>query len=212
MSPADWIKILSLVVDVIKTAIPFGTMFGVFWYFQKEIKELIKKGGLKVAAPGFSLETVQKQQERLGPKEKKEIESLNLELETTKKAEQRLRELQEYTTREKDTFFLGYHLEKTYRLIFPSQMVILNILKIHNEVIDPLARALFQRTIWAQQFNVTYEQFMGFLVQSGLVNYDGTNTKFTLTPLGKTFLDYLSNNNIPLKLPANDMVEIPANN
>lgn len=208
MSTDQWIKIFSLVVDVVKTAIPFGAIFLVFWYFQKEIKTLIKNGGLKVSAPGFSLETIQKQQEELGSKEKKKIETLNQELETTKIAEQRLRELQEYTAREKETFFLGYHLEKTYRLIFPSQMMILNAIKTYDGFTDPLARAIWTRTIWAQQFSVTYEQFMGFLFQSGLISSDNPNQSLALTPLGRTFLEYLVNNSIPFKLPANDMVEV----
>lgn len=207
MTPSDWIKIASLVVDIIKTSIPFGAVFLIFWVFKKEIKTLIKNGGLKLAAPGFSLETIQKQQEELGTKEKKEIEALNSELEKSKKAEKILHELQEYTVRDKDTFFLGYHFEKTYRLIFPSQMVILNSMTNFNgEISDALAQALFRRTIWAQQFNISYDQFMGFLVQSGLVVYELSSNKFTLTPLGRTFWEYLVSNNIPLKIPAYDVI------
>ncbi|KKS12627.1 MAG: hypothetical protein UU67_C0047G0009 [Candidatus Daviesbacteria bacterium GW2011_GWB1_41_5] len=166
---------------------------------------------MKLAVPGFSLETIQKQQEELGTKEKKEIKALNSELEKSKKAEKILHELQEYTARDKDTLFLGYHFEKTYRLIFPSQMVILNSMTNFNgEIPDALAQALFRRTIWAQQFNISYEQFMGFLIQSGLIAYDPSSSKFTLIPLGRTFWEYLVSNNIPLKIPAYDVITAPA--
>ncbi|KKS70975.1 hypothetical protein A3A14_01940 [Candidatus Daviesbacteria bacterium RIFCSPLOWO2_01_FULL_43_38] len=211
MTPSDWIKIASLVVDIIKTMITFGVVFLIFWLFKKEIRTLIKNGGLKLAVPGFSLETIQKQQEELGTKEKKEIKALNSELEKSKKAEKILHELQEYTARDKDTLFLGYHFEKTYRLIFPSQMVILNSMTNFNgEIPDALAQALFRRTIWAQQFNISYEQFMGFLIQSGLIAYDPSSSKFTLIPLGRTFWEYLVSNNIPLKIPAYDVITAPA--
>jgi hypothetical protein len=206
MNIEDWIKVASLVVDVVKALIPFVTIFVIFWLFKKEIKSLIKNGGFKVAAPGFSVETLQKQQTELTSKEKKDIELLNSELEKTKTAERILKELQEYTARDKDTFFLGFHFEKTYRLIFPSQMVILNTMRNNkDEISDALAQAIFRRTIWSQQFNVSYEGFIGFLTQSGLISYQ--SNKFVFTPLGRTFLEYLSNENIPLKLPANDFIE-----
>ncbi len=90
-------------------------------------------------------------------------------------------------------------------------MVILNVMKNFNdEITDALAQALFKRTIWAQQFNVSYEQFMGFLMQSGLIVYDASNNKFLLTPIGRTFWEYLVSNNIPLKIPAADTIAVPS--
>lgn len=195
----------SEIIDIAKTVIPYGTIFIIFWIFQDEIKALLRNGGLKVSAPGFSIETIKEQQEQVNEKERKEISSLNFELQSVKKAEQKLQELQEYTARDKDIFFLGYHFEKTYRLLFPSQMTILTTIKNYgNEISDLLARSIYNRTIWAQQFNVSFKQFMGFLIQSGLVNHH--QSKFILTPLGKTFLNYLSSNNISPKLPAYDVV------
>ena len=207
MTIDNWIKIISLLVGIIRTAIPYSAIFLTFWVFRKEIKTLIENGGLRVSVPGFSLETLKQQQEGVSSKEKKEIEELNKELETSKKAQQKLAELQEYTARDKDTFFLGYHFEKTYRLIFPSQTVILNAMNNQNgEITNPLAQAIFRRTIWAQHFNIPYEQFIGFLIQSGVAIYDNKNDKFIITPMGRVFLDYLKNNNIPLKLSPNDNV------
>ncbi len=209
MNVENWIEVSKIGIDLLKTIIPFGVLLIILWWFQKEIRTLIKNGGFKVTGPGVSIETIQKQQEKVGTKEKKEIETLNTELETTKKAEQKLQELQEYTNRDKDTFFLGYHFEKTYRLIFPSQMVVLNIMNnSNNEISDALAHSLFTRTIWAQQqYNLPYDQFMGFLANSGLIEYNSESKKWLLTPLGRTFWEYLTNNHIHLKIPASDVVD-----
>lgn len=204
MTPDNWIKLVSLAVDVIKTIIPFAFIFGIFFIFKNELRELIKKGGWKVSAPGVSIETV-KQQEELGSKEKKKIDALNKELDTTKKAQEKLEQLLDYTARDKNTFFLGYHFEKTYRVIFPSQMAILIAIQNQGEIIDARSRALFTRTIWAQTLKITYEQFMAFLIGSGLIQEDKANSKFTLTPIGNLFLQYLTQNTIPNKLPATDI-------
>ena len=205
MTIDNWIKVISLVIDLIKTLLPYGLMGFIFWYFRKELKNLINKGVLKVSAPGFSLETANQQKEKFSAKEKKEIKTLNDELENTKKAQQALEQLQKDTVQARKTFFLGYHFEKTYRLIFPSQMAILVFMSNSNgEMQDLLAKTSFIRTIWAQNFGFTYEQFIGFLINSGLVAYNNDKTKLSLTPLGKTFLEYIKNENMPTKLPAND--------
>lgn len=208
MTPTNWIEVAKLITEIIKTTIPFGFILWLFCIFKNELSALIKNGGWKVSAPGVAIEAAQKQQTKIpGTKEKKEIEILNTELETTKDREKKLRELQDYTSRDKETYYLGYHFEKTYRLIFPSQMVILNALKnINAEITDDFAKSIFPNTIWAQQYNVTYDQFIGFLIFSGLIEYN--NNKMKLSPLGRTFMDYLKNNNIHLKIPATDQIPV----
>lgn len=207
MTADNWIKIISLIEDLLKTIIPSGTIFLILWSFKEEIKILIKNGGFKISAPGISVETFQQQQEKVGKKEKQEIEALNKEVENVKVAQQKLTELQTYTSREKDTYFLGYHFEKTYRLIFPSQMVILTAMENHNgELADVIAKAIFRRTIWNQQLHISYESFIGFLIQSGLMTHHQESGKDLITPLGRLFLQYLKGSNIPLKLPPNDTV------
>lgn len=205
MTVDNWIKIASLAIDLIKTLLPYGILGFSLWYFRKEIKNLVNKGILKVSVPGLSIETARQQKEKVTAREKKEIKALNAELENTKKAKQALEEIQKDTAQHSETFFLGYHFEKTYRLIFPTQMAILIAMSNHNgEISDALSRALFERTIWAQNLGVSYEQFIGFLINSGLIVYNNDNSNIFLTPLGKTFIEYINNNNIPTKLPAND--------
>ncbi len=210
MTNENWIEIIRIVVDLLKTIIPFSAIGIILLIFKKEIKTLINGGGFKLAGLGFSVETIQKQQEKIGATEIKEIEALNSELKTSKQIQQRLQELQEYTSRDKDTFFLGYHFEKTYRLIFPSQMVILNVMTNSNdEITEDIAAALFRRTIWSVYYNVSFEQFINFLIHAGLIAHDSTNRKFRLTPLGRTFWEYLKKENAPLKIPPTDVVENP---
>lgn len=207
MTAGNWIEISRIIVDLFKTIIPFVVIFFIIGMFKEEIKKLIHSGGLRVSAPGFSLETVQPQQEKVGTKEQKEIQELNSELQTAKQMQQKLRELQEYTVRDKDTLFLRYHFERTYRLIFPSQMKILEVMSnSNNEITEDLTNAFFRRTIWAQKFNISIKQLDNFLIQSGLVFYDSSGRKFTLAPVGKAFLEYIKKENIPSK-PLNDVIE-----
>lgn len=208
MNVDNWIKLASLVEDLIKTIIPFGAIFFILWLFKQEIKTVIKNGGMKLTGPGFSVETSKQQQEKVNKKEKKEIQALNKELATTKQVQQKLQELQSYTSRDKDVFFLGYHFEKTYRAIFSSQMLILTEMDQQNgEIIDTLAHDIFKKTVWDQQFHIPYENFMGFLIGAGMIRNDVINKKYLINPIGKMFLQYLRNNNIPFKLPPNDMVQ-----
>ncbi len=208
MTTENWLTLATLGTDIIKTIIPFAVVFLIFWLFRKELRVLIKSGGWKFSAPGVSVETAQKQQ-KTSVKEKREIEALNKELETTKKAQEKLQELQEYTARDKDTYFLGYHFEKTYRIIFPSQMLILTTIQSFGEISKPLAESIFRRTIWSSSLNIPLEHFTGFLINVGLMVEDKQGNKFLLTPLGNLFLLYLTVNSIPNKLPANDLILNP---
>lgn len=204
MTIKDWISLLPLLVDLLKTAIPFVGIYFIIHLFKDELKQLIKNGGFKLSAPGVSIETAQQQQSEISEKEKKEIENLNSELENTKKAKQTLQELQEYTARDKDIYWLGYHLERTYRLIFPSQMAILQSAYFKGDIANAVAQSIFIRTIWFKQWGSTYEQFIGFLIGAGLLAYSDDAQNLLITPLGRVFVDYLTNNAIPNKLPATD--------
>ena len=47
-------------------------------------------------------------------------------------------------------------------------MMILNAMKNNNgEISDAIAQAIYRRTVWAHQFNASYDEFIGFLVKSG---------------------------------------------
>lgn len=208
MNTDNWIEILRILIDLLKTLIPFGAIILIVFFFKEQIKELINSGKLKISAPGVSIETANSQQKKVSDKEKKEIKALNSDLKTSNIQAKKLQELQEYTSKDKDAFYLGYHFEKTYRIIFPSQMMLLSMMKSNkNEVTIPLAEALFRRTRWSQQLNMQFQTFIGFLIRSGLIRVSTSGSdKYILTPLGETYLQYLDYNKIPLKTPANDLI------
>lgn len=205
MTSDNWLTILTLLIDLIKTSIPFIAIFYTLVYFRAEIKALIEKGQLKISGPGFSLETTQQAKE-ISENEKKELDSLNKALERTNKPlEKKVQEIQTTTMGDSETLFLGYHFEKTYRIIFPTQMVILLSANTDKgELDEALAHSFFAKTVWSTSFGMSYEQFIGFLFRTGLLKR--TKEKLSITPLGRLFLEYLAKNNIPTKLPPTDQV------
>lgn len=206
MQPDIFLEYFHTFIDLIKTIIPYGVLLFIFAQIKDDLKLLIRTGHLKVTAPGLSLETYQNQNEVPSKNEKNALDSLNAELKTTKQINEKLVELQDATTKNKNDLFLLYHFERTYRVLFPSQMVILSIIYTHNEVTNALAEALHRRTIWATQYNMTYEQFMAFPFQSGLITLDSSTGKIALTPIGKMFWEYLKQENVSLKMPASDII------
>lgn len=206
MTPETWLRIISLIIDLIKTAIPYIAVFFILWYFRKEMKALLTKGQVKISAPGFSLETTQQSKE-ISKEEKKEIATINKELTKEKKPlDEKIVAIQNTTPEDNQALFLSYHFEKTYRLIFPTQMVILVSAYNHGGTFsEALAQSLFTRTVWFRTFGLSYEQFISFLINAGLMMK--TSSLLKLTPLGILFLEYLNTNNIPNKLPPADQVE-----
>lgn len=90
-----------------------------------------------------------------------------------------------------------FHFERTYRLIFGSQINILLMLEKNTKLSRAILEAVYGRTFWA---NTPYKfnEYMGFLVGNNLVNYDPSDDGYYLTELGRGFLQYLASNNIPL--------------
>lgn len=205
MKIGEWLTLTSLIIDLLKSIVPFIGTFCILWYFRKEILFSLRSGGLKLSALGITVESINQQQQKQGSEESKEISNLNNELESTKKVTQQLQQLQEYTARDKEIFFIAYHFEKTYRVIFPSQMLVLiHMYNNKGEIENNLAKSIFNRTIWAQSMGMSYDNFMGFLINGGMCRYESGTDKFSILPVGSVFLEYLQNNNIPSKLPAND--------
>lgn len=177
------------------------TLLIIVWVFAKEIKELINDirlsftfGDKKVEIAHDKAEELKQQQTDV---DASEIEKLRTENKKHSDIEKRLLELQENTARTKDTFFIGFHFEKTYRLIFGSQLMILKLMYQHNKMLDVLTRAIYGNTSWANTY--PYNQYIGFLINSGLITpLDSNDNSYSILPVGRAFIDYLSNNNIPL--------------
>jgi hypothetical protein len=111
--------------------------------------------------------------------------------------EKMLHALQEHTAKTKEAFQLGYHFEKTYRLIFGSQLSILTGIMTSVKLPRSLAGEIYRKTQW-RVHGYTFNDYMGFLVRSGLIAFNATEDTYSLTPLGMVFMEYLANNKMPL--------------
>lgn len=103
---------------------------------------------------------------------------------------------------ERDNFIKLYHFERTYRLIFGSQIQILRVIsnlpqKMANSV---LLEAFYRRSGWAGS-TYSFRNYMNFLETSFYVKYDPTTDCFVIESLGEEFLNYLTNNQIPENKP-----------
>lgn len=87
------------------------------------------------------------------------------------------------------------HFEKTYRLIFGSQLRVLTLLKNNPQVSREQIEAIYNTTIHVGVYSL--DLFIGFLENSQLIKKNNDNT-FSLNPLGSLFLDYLVANNMTL--------------
>jgi hypothetical protein len=195
------------IVEIIKALAWPLTVFSIVLIFKKEVKDLINDikislsfGDKKIDLSHDKAEELKKGQGLV--LEKDEVEQLKEENKKHSDIEKRLLELQENTTKTKDAFFLGYHFERTYRLIFGSQLIILNLAYQHGAIFDPLAQSIYRRTTWANTY--PYDQYIGFLISSGLIGQlNSTTNSYTILPIGKAFIEYLIVNNIQIvnKLP-----------
>lgn len=94
-------------------------------------------------------------------------------------------------------WLLMWHAEKVYRLIFGSQLGILQSLALS----EPQGVTKFQVEQWYSKnpisANYPFENYIGFLKDNQLITFDSSLTTLHITPVGKYFLDYIEKNNIP---------------
>jgi hypothetical protein len=109
--------------------------------------------------------------------------------------------LNEELARDRDSLFILYHFEKTYRLIFGTQLTLLDIISKSNEknISGVVAQAMYTRTLWPGKYS--FENYMNFLKTSQLIIHNPTTDIFSITDLGEAFLNYLSRNQISLDKP-----------
>jgi hypothetical protein len=143
------------------------------------------------------LEALNKQQEEKETDKK----SLN-EMETFAKNAGKMLEAE---TIKKNQYLLFYHFEKIYRLIFGSQINILLDAEMNQGKIDLPKTVLMYRISGWNEKGYDIGNYTSFLLNMGLLNYTtGKMPKdcfYSLTPLGRSFLQYLRENNIPLNKP-----------
>lgn len=96
---------------------------------------------------------------------------------------------------------LNYHFERVYRQIFGSQLAILKTLQNSqpSQLSVDAVELLYKGTSWYP--NYTFEQYLGFLEESFLVERRVMNSAeyIVLLPMGQAFLEYLGENAMPLE-------------
>ncbi len=93
----------------------------------------------------------------------------------------------------KDAFL---HFEKVNRLIFGSQIEILLKARLNSSVL-PLSEvmAIYSRSGWDQR-GYKFMEYIGFLINAGLVEFESSTASYRLTTYGQYFLLYLQKENI----------------
>lgn len=127
------------------------------------------------------------------PEEKKELEGLGKKLGTTA----------EVTVNPpvQNNWFLQFHSERVYRLIFGSQIGILQWIEIQAE--KGVSKAEIEAAYATNPISSIYpfESYIGFLINNGLIRYDPTTIAYFLLPVGKFFLLYIAGNGLPTNKP-----------
>lgn len=179
--------------DVIgNLAWPIAILIIIYW-LRQEIKDLLRRL-TNFKAAGVSVDAVPSKQsgERKYKQKSKELAKMVSEKEGVVK---KLLQIQDETKKNKDYYEILYHFEKTYRLIFGSQLNILRILK-NGPIADSLFQSIHRRTPLADVYS--FNNYMNFLLNSYLIKKRPADNKYELTLLGFYFLQYLEKNKIPL--------------
>lgn len=106
---------------------------------------------------------------------------------------------------EKNQYLLFYHFERVYRLIFGSQIRILLSAEQNSDQISlPLAIMFYRDSGWNEK-GYDAGNYTMFLLNMGLFTYKSGKMPedcfYILTLLGKSFLRYLRENDLPLNKP-----------
>ncbi len=188
-------------VELIKIVIwPVIVLIVIIYFinkFKREIGEQIKK--IETLYLGKNrIELTKANSKDLKEKQRKTKKS---EIEKFKEKNNKLKNEKESTLKDQNLLSLFYHFEKTYRLIFGSQIIIVAFANLQTKISEASARGIYSNTTWINTY--PYEQYMGFLINSGLISsLNPTDQSYYIQPLGQEFIRYLTNNNIALtKLP-----------
>jgi len=179
--------------------------------YNKEINEKIMKGTLNKPEKGIVMtpETFSKvfSPERIKLLQKiyrnniKSIYQLAKDLYDEKERNKLLNNLNDQVSGDRDTYLLAYHFEKTYRLIFGSQINILMGLEQKPVEISETIN-YYNTTSWKSR-NYNFAQYIGFLLSSLLIKVNEKTSQYEITLIGRYFLNYMRSNNLQMqnKLP-----------
>lgn len=167
--------------------------------FEHEIRNFIARLKSFSVPGGVGAEAFESQQK---VEENKKIEALALELDKKKNLEQFLIKTLDEKEKTVKEYQLLLHFEKSYRLIFGSQLNIL--IQLRKQLADGLDIAsvvlMYRASGWYER-GYQIDSYFAFLTNSGFIEYNKEGNKYRITALGIVFLDYLQRENIPLNKP-----------
>lgn len=195
----DQIKIILALIDLLKSAItsfPILILLTILIFkkplesiINNQLRAFIENLSIKLTKGDSTIEIArQNQVQQKNVTEKKETEIAKIAKIAAK------------PTTEKDQKDAVIFYEKTYRLIFNSQLKILNMLNTTNPtLIVSEVYEIYKATIWNKSVIYSFQNYMGYLLASGLIDLDKKDNSYQITPTGKAFLKYLNENHMPLK-------------
>jgi len=137
-------------------------------------------------------------------KQQEEKES-STNLDEIKAIAQRAGEELKIETAKKNQYLLFYHFERVYRLIFGSQIRILLEAEQNEDRISLPRAVMFYRDSGWNERGYDAGNYTLFLLNMGLLTYTTGKMPegcfYTLTPVGKSFLQYLRENGLSLDKP-----------
>ncbi len=88
---------------------------------------------------------------------------------------------------------IGWRFERIYRIIFPQQLQLLLQKRDGSPFNDPFAIEFYNRMDAGRKKFSTYQQFMAFLQNQGLIHayVTGEQNTYVVLPLGQQFLDHI---------------------
>lgn len=118
-------------------------------------------------------------------------ERLKKELEASKKETEAARDLG-------FSYYLKHKFEQAYRAIFGSQIAVLLSLElaINNVASYDAVYKIYQTSEFQPSY--PFSAFIGFILSYGFVTFDGINNTYTLSSIGRRFLNYLREEKLPL--------------
>jgi len=197
---SNWIKIILEFIT--------NNKWPIFWLvfvtkFKNNIGSLIDRIISGEVGPG-GLKFQTDQQKESGKPENLEKEfsyQLAKDLYDEKERNKLLNNLNDQVSGDRDTYLLAYHFEKTYRLIFGSQINILMGLEQKPVEISETIN-YYNTTSWKSR-NYNFAQYIGFLLSSLLIKVNEKTSQYEITLIGRYFLNYMRSNNLQMqnKLP-----------
>ena len=196
----DSINILDFLSQVIRGCVWPLVVFLLFKKFEKEIKDLINEVKIRLSFGDKTVEIshdrLQELQQNQESPEKSELKELRAENKKNSEIQNILLELQSNTAKEKDVYFFGYYFERSYRLLFGSQIVILNHAYQFGSIRSALAESIHRRTVWKNTY--PFNEYINYLVNSEFLSFREEDDSYIILPVGRAFIDYLNNNSMML--------------